>query len=193
MWLRTQQPASLFVTHLREVRYTSFDQATLKRFDRGVQDDQSDCSVHRAITSMDTVHGCLYKTFEKGVSELWADNIELEAANLLNVVPESWAPCGSVSNVFFCHIYVYIVAGGFLPLVKSCEILRSCHPGQRSEPPTQERFKTQSTGSQTMGFEHEGLPACGSFLRAHERFLEIFTSYLPWDLGNGKTRICSFE
>ena len=30
-----------------------------------------------------------------------------------------------------------------------------------------------------MGFEHEGLPSCGSFLRAHERFLEMFTSYLP--------------
>eukprot|EP00435_Cladocopium_sp_Y103_P005516 s4546_g1.t2 len=40
----------------------------------------------------------------------------------------------------------------------------------------EERSKTQSTGSQTMGFEHEGLPACGSFLRAHERFLEFFTS-----------------
>lgn len=40
----------------------------------------------------------------------------------------------------------------------------------------QERSK-MFAGSSMMGFEHEGLPACGSFLRAHGGILEMFTGH----------------
>ena len=39
----------------------------------------------RVWTCMDNAHGCLYKMLEKG--SLRTDSIDLEAANLLNAVP----------------------------------------------------------------------------------------------------------
>ena len=53
----------------------------------------------------------------------------------------------------------------------------------------EEQFK----GICTLGFQHEGLPACGAFLRANQRFLEIFTSSDSLEVVCDGSHSCSDE